>query len=55
MHRRRGRLRTDRQRLGPPGWTVGTLKALSLAELRAALAMAHTHGIKVKKPAKRRT
>jgi len=39
---------------GRQGWTVGTLKALSVAELRAALTMAHAHGIKVKKPTKPR-
>jgi len=39
---------------GRQGWTIGTLKALSVAELKAALAMAHAHGIKPNKPAKRR-
>lgn len=39
---------------GKQGWTTATLSALSIAELRAALAMAHAHAIKKKKPAKRR-
>ncbi len=34
---------------GRQGWTVGTLKALSVPELKAALAMAHAHGRKEKK------
>ena len=38
---------------GRQGWTVGTLKALSVAELKAALAMAHAHGMKPKKTAER--
>jgi hypothetical protein len=38
---------------GRQGWTVGTLSALSTAELKAALAMAHAHGKKQKKPGKR--
>jgi uncharacterized protein len=29
---------------GRQGWTLATLSALSIAELRAALAMAHAHG-----------
>jgi hypothetical protein len=40
---------------GRMGWTTATLSALSVAELRAALATAHAHAIKKKKPAKRRS
>jgi hypothetical protein len=37
---------------GRQGWTMATLSALSVAELRAALAMAHAHGSQ-KKAARR--
>jgi hypothetical protein len=37
---------------GRQGWTTGTLKALSVAELRAALEMAWRHA--VKRPVRRR-
>jgi len=39
---------------GRQGWTVATLSALSIAELKAALATAHANGTKLKKTAKRR-
>jgi hypothetical protein len=39
---------------GRMGWTTATLSALSIAELRAALTIAHAHAIKKKKPARRR-
>lgn len=38
---------------GRQGWTVAKLAALSVAELRAALTIAYTHGA-VKKPTRRR-
>jgi hypothetical protein len=34
---------------GRMGWTTGALSAMSVAELRAALAMAHAHAVKQKK------
>jgi hypothetical protein len=37
---------------GRMGWTTATLSALSIAELRAALATSHAHAVK-KKPARR--
>lgn len=38
---------------GRQGWTIGTLKALSLAELKAALEMAWRHAHKEKRVAKK--
>jgi hypothetical protein len=39
---------------GRQGWTTATLSKLSVAELRAALEMAHAHGAAKKTPKRRR-
>ncbi len=39
---------------GRQGWTVGTLKTLSVAELKAALEMAWRHAVKEKPKKKKR-
>ena len=38
---------------GKQGWTTATLSALSAAELKSALAMAHAHAVAKKRPRRR--